>query len=833
MTSSPSGGAPRPRISLLIPIDDTHAPGLAAALQAHGGPGVELFVLDLTRAGLPAAPGAQVLRPPVPDLGLAVHLGAHAATADAVGLRHPGALVDPALLEAALAALNGADLVLSPYALAREDGEITHVVDPGQDGDAPPPCWTWGMTWRRGAPLTSPAVGTPTLLAGLRALRAAGRVQVLPRAYLRIPHDAFAQARMQAGAEPHLLTVQAHAYGDDVPWASVLVVHAGDLSATWATADGALRQLLPTGTMEVLVASDAHDGALEALRGLASPAALRVVAAEPGSGRGGALQAGLEAAQGQLLILLEAGLRLRPDVVEQHIRAHRDRGGQLLVGIGAVELDLGALEAAGARAPSPAAEPDLSNPADWSFAQLSAPVEALRLAGGFDPGVPAAGVALDLAWRLARDGYLAIPVEKARAFRAVVEPVADRLARVRAEAAAEIAVFRRSPEALDRSCLDHLSAEGLEQSLAPHAASLGVVREAAEALAATRVGAIERLGGEWSELADDLGARLERLLTHLDKVARMQGHLDGLRAAGCDRVAALRRFQPLLLPGRRSTVYVARPCKDDELGWLGVIARFLSGFGPADDHTLLLLADPANGGEDPDQLRGAILELTRRMNPGPRGGWADVQIARCVGDDAELVRTLAACQAWVSTGHEGDARLGAVAAELGLPAADAEAWTLRGTGGVEPHPVATRARFRLLASPDWGSADALEALLREFATPLVNRDDAALVLRIDVEGLSEADGEAALVRLAEAYERVMPPGDALEVVLLDDDARLVAPERLAAAVQAVVPSPDPLLQAAIAAGAPVAHDAVGVHTAMFSVPPLPLGPLYAPTMTLV
>jgi len=259
----------------------------------------------------------------------------------------------------------------------------------------------------------------------------------------------------------------------------------------------------------------------------------------------------------------------------------------------------------------------------------------------------------------------------------------------------------------------------------------------------------------------------------------------------------------------------------------------LTGFGPSDDHTLLLLADPANGGEEPEQLRGAILELTRRMNPGARGGWADVQIARCVGDDAELVRTLAACQEWVSTGHEGDARISALAAELGLAAADAEAWTLRGTGGVEPHPIATRARFRLLASPDWSDADDLERVLREFARPLVNREDAALVLRIDTEALSEADAEAALLRLAEAYERAMPPGDALEVVLLDDDADTLAPERLAAAVHAVVLSRDPLVQAVLAAGASAVHDTAEVYTSMFSVPPLPLGPLYAPTMTLV
>ena len=81
-----------------------------------------------------------------------------------------------------------------------------------------------------------------------------------------------------------------------------------------------------------------------------------------------------------------------------------------------------------------------------------------------------------------------------------------------------------------------------------------------------------------------------------------------------------------------------RPISDDELGWLSVLARFLVGFGPADDATLVVFADPDGGGPTSEEVRTAVLELTRRIDPGPNGGWADVQVAEASGTPGELVR---------------------------------------------------------------------------------------------------------------------------------------------------------------------------------------------------
>jgi hypothetical protein len=101
----------------------------------------------------------------------------------------------------------------------------------------------------------------------------------------------------------------------------------------------------------------------------------------------------------------------------------------------------------------------------------------------------------------------------------------------------------------------------------------------------------------------------------------------------------------------------------------------------------------------------------------------------------------------------------------------------------EPWPMETVAQRRWLAWPEWGS-DALAALLTSLRAQLSGSAAPALILRHD----AELDGPqaAALSALEQAYERVFPNGEAVEVVLLGEPLRREELVRVGLAVEAVL-----------------------------------------------
>lgn len=111
----------------------------------------------------------------------------------------------------------------------------------------------------------------------------------------------------------------------------------------------------------------------------------------------------------------------------------------------------------------------------------------------------------------------------------------------------------------------------------------------------------------------------------------------------------------------------------------------------------------------------------------------------------------------------------------------------------EPWPLATEAKHRLLAWPRYDSPAELDRLVGEFGRELARRGDVCLLLRHD----ETIDGpvDEAVRRLTEAYERNLPPSQALEVLLLTEPVPEHELARLACAVDAVLelvePSSDP------------------------------------------
>ncbi len=821
---------------------------VAAGFVVPKGMDLQLHILDCSPEGTVDAPAGTVrIRGASASVGSALR-ALVAVTGDLpVVVRHEAARYDSAQLArvaAAFAEHPEADFITCNYGLEGAAG-VVHVVDPSQDGDRPPPLWEVGLAIRASAIATlSEYLWFPALLQAYRFALNTGRCFHLSEAFASVSHDSFATSRFSHGADLHLLHTHEEPYGLHIPWVSVVMPCRRTFSEFAPALESVARQVLPPGTFEMVVV-DHGDGQLSSAMADVSFSAPHTVVPVWGGSLGAALQGGLVAARGQLVVVLADDAVAFPDLVEQHIRSHRDRTGQLLVAVGSQEMPLEILDvplrrALAARHPAAwVVDPEGAayHPAHRLLGgNFSASRDALMATGGF-PADRDAAFDSDLGWRLHEQGYEVLVAPEARV-RVLADFSVDAYLRgVEARAKDLVAVHAAYPGAFDAAGLSDVSVEGLDALLDSHGEGEDMVKAAAESLASgPNLFALERLGGDWGALATTLESRAAQLLTHLQRLAEARGRRAGLQALGRASYHDLLSQQALPLYAARSVRYLLRPCSDDELGWIGVLARFLTGFGPNDDVSLLVYCDPDRGGVSADVVRNAVLELTRRIEPGPSGGWADVQVAESNGTETELVRLVASVQGWAPAGNEQDAIVEALATRAGISAVDTSEWLLQASGGIEPWPVATRARFRLFAWPDWSNRADFVQLFNEFARPLLNREDAALVLRYDLD--QDGDPDVNLQMFADTFRDVIGDDGTLEVVLMDDstdDPDFV--ERLRAAIQcvAVLPSSNTGHRASLLSplDAPKVTDAMSVTTQIFSMPPLPLGPLYVPTIALV
>ena len=91
-------------------------------------------------------------------------------------------------------------------------------------------------------------------------------------------------------------------------------------------------QTLPPDRFEAIVAVDGStDGTAEAVRSLAAPFAVRVLEG-PNRGRAGACNAGIRAAAGAIVVLLDDDMEATPDLLAAHARAHEGAGWRAVVG---------------------------------------------------------------------------------------------------------------------------------------------------------------------------------------------------------------------------------------------------------------------------------------------------------------------------------------------------------------------------------------------------------------------------------------------------------------------------------------------------------------------
>lgn len=151
-------------------------------------------------------------------------------------------------------------------------------------------------------------------------------------------------------------------------------------------------QSVEPSSFEVIVATDAcDDGSAEMVDALPVPYALRRV--EPvGRGRAAACNAAIEAARGEVLIILDDDMRVAPEFVERH-RSHHPPGSRRCI-LGAVPVDLERGSPRAARYVKQkfdlhlarlAEDPEhLNRPRSFYTGNASLRAEVMREAGGFD-----------------------------------------------------------------------------------------------------------------------------------------------------------------------------------------------------------------------------------------------------------------------------------------------------------------------------------------------------------------------------------------------------------------------------------------------------------------
>lgn len=175
--------------------------------------------------------------------------------------------------------------------------------------------------------------------------------------------------------------------------------------------------------VEFVVVDDAsHDGSPQVVGRLAReaqqhgrPVSIRLVALTERHGPGRARNAALQAATGELVILIDSDVIVTPQVLKAHWEMHRQAqaSGERVYGVGTL-VSVPSLEAA-LRFPAPTVWD--SSRASLDTANSSVPRDVLDELGGFDSGFTVYGWEdLDLGRRLKKSGLTRVAVEAAVAY---------------------------------------------------------------------------------------------------------------------------------------------------------------------------------------------------------------------------------------------------------------------------------------------------------------------------------------------------------------------------------------------------------------------------------
>lgn len=186
---------------------------------------------------------------------------------------------------------------------------------------------------------------------------------------------------------------------------------------------------------------------------------------------------------------------------------------------------------------------------------------------------------------------------------------------------------------------------------------------------------------------------------------------------------------------------------------------------------------------------GSMLEAAQRflraveLDPSSVRGWNDLGVAlHGVGETREAMTAFRTALGIDPDNEDAASNMASLKTELGGDEEEESS-----LGPVDPWPLATQARVRLLAWPDYGDARELDALLGTFGAAIAGKADVCLCLRLD----PVLDGSAvdATGQLREAHERTLADTGDLEILLVAESMTRLDWTRLARSVDAVIALP--------------------------------------------
>jgi GT2 family glycosyltransferase len=795
--SRPAPGA-APEIAQIALVDDATVgllPRLVEDFLAQRGVRAELVVLDATRAGGLAVPGATVVRAATWSRGAALQAGLTATAAPLVAWSDPRVRPLPNRLAHQVAALREHPehgMVLGRMALTREQGGFARTVDPA--GATPPPFWQAAAALTRAAAARlAPTAFFPVELALYRDLLAEGAVGWVREPLLMVEVAEIQAAKATFRDDGRLLALARTPADLPYPELSVILCTYNRRDVLRESLEALCRQLLPPGTFEIVLVDDgSSDGTDAALADLTFPVPVTRLRRENG-GLAAARNTGLAAARGRLVLLPNDDTIAQPDLVGEHLAAHAAHPDEKLCVLGTFEQPPTALGNALMRYLEGSDEV-------FGYAKLTAgkrydgmhfwtcnvsvPAGAVAEAGGYDEQFRRYGCEdTDLGVRLERLGYRVLYHPQARAQHRHTLTLADLERRQRTVAQAYVRFFRKHPGLLARwPGTDALTLAHIQASLAGWADALPRVRNAAAQLAALDLTPLDALGGSFAQTAATLVRELGAMIKRLNRAWWWQGYAAGLEEHDLTGFPDLLEGTPVLLPEGLGRTVLVLPSSERPDRWQAAVQRWLEAHAGEEGETLLVRGHPTMGLK-PQDLRLVLAALAGRATAaGTLPGFAVLDAPLRLHDE---LRLFAAMRAWLPVGGAHTSRHRKLAAQAGLaeeslPGVEGER-AEEGPGA--PWPLGTNHPFRLLCWPHWGDEAALDAALGALA-PVLGDARVTVVLVVDPEedGSSAAAAEALGRRFAAIH------GDAadLDVLLLDEPLAPQDAPRLGRAVDAVV-----------------------------------------------
>jgi hypothetical protein len=253
--------------------------------------------------------------------------------------------------------------------------------------------------------------------------------------------------------------------------------------------------------------------------------------------------------------------------------------------------------------------------------------------------------------------------------------------------------------------------------------------------------------------------KLSQLLSNLTEEWQFLGMVDGLRAHGAPDFPSLLKNAALGLPGSRAAPLVLVAGADFEDKWVSILGDLLR-----DPQALpiVLWANNEPLYEHP-RLAQMVSGLRRQASLALRRPAAEVHILQAHPPKGRMIRFLSATQGWVALGGPGEEFMATLAAQVDIPRRERDPDL---PFSPTPWPIATQARLRLFAWPDWEDPADLEFLLSRYAALLLGRQDSCLCLRRDPR--LDPPAEQAIQNLSSAFERCLGSESTLDLLVIDE-----------------------------------------------------------------